>query len=70
MNYYPGLDLWICQKIVSMHRGTIRYSSEGSAMGGTFIVELPLFAKVITTDCNYIIYPWTTFVYIIAFILV
>ena len=42
-----GLELWICQKIITLHRGLLRYSSEGRGKGHTFIVELPLFAQVI-----------------------
>jgi hypothetical protein len=42
-----GLELWICQKIITLHRGLLRFSSEGCGKGHTFIVELPLFAQVI-----------------------
>jgi len=45
-NYETGLGLWICHKIVTLHHGSMRYSSEGHGKGSTFIVELPLFAKV------------------------
>ena len=41
-----GLGLWICQKIVILHHGTIRFYSEGLGKGSTFIVELPLYSKV------------------------
>lgn len=41
-----GLGLWICQKIIDLHKGTIRFSSEGHGKGTTFIVELPLFPNV------------------------
>lgn len=41
-----GLGLWICQKIIDLHEGTIRFSSEGHGKGTTFIVELPLFPNV------------------------
>jgi K+-sensing histidine kinase KdpD len=43
---YIGLGLWICQKIIDLHKGTIRFSSEGHGKGTTFIVELPLFPNV------------------------
>ena len=42
-----GLELWICQKIITLHRGLLRYSSEGRGKGHSFIVELPLFAQVL-----------------------
>ena len=41
-----GLGLWICQKIIILHHGTIRFHSDGLGKGSIFIVELPLYAKI------------------------
>ena len=38
-----GLGLWISKKIVELHGGTVGFSSQGTQLGSTFFIELPLY---------------------------
>jgi signal transduction histidine kinase len=37
-----GLGLFVCERVASLHRGTIRAESDGPGRGARFTVTLPL----------------------------